>query len=53
MNSLETDLGADNIDVPCGVRDRIDEIVPSGPTVRVADNVWTSAVAEVFSMSHA
>ena len=49
MNPLETDLGADDIDVPCDLRDRIDEIVPSGPTVHVADNVWSAAVWRRFS----
>jgi hypothetical protein len=49
MNPLETDLGADDIDVLCGLRDRVDEIVPSGPTVHVAGNVWTLAVWRKFS----
>lgn len=49
MNSLETDLGADDIDVPCGLRDRIGEIVPSGRTVHVADDVWSAAVWRRFS----
>ena len=43
MNPLETDL-ADDIDGSCDLLDRIDEIVPPGHTVHVADNVWSSAL---------
>jgi hypothetical protein len=48
MNTLVIDLGAADLDVPSGPCERIDEILASGPTVHVADNVWTSAVWRRF-----
>jgi hypothetical protein len=44
-------LAADGIDLPGDVLDRIDEIVPRGVTINVADNMWdfgTSALTPAF-----
>jgi aryl-alcohol dehydrogenase-like predicted oxidoreductase len=40
MGHLEGYLAADGIELPAGVLDRIDEIVPPGVTANVADNMW-------------
>jgi len=40
MEHLDTYLAADGIDLPSDVLDRIDEIVPPGVTINVADNMW-------------
>jgi aryl-alcohol dehydrogenase-like predicted oxidoreductase len=51
MEHLDTYLAADGIDLPDGVLDRIDEIVPSGVTINVADNMWnigTTTLAAAF-----
>jgi aryl-alcohol dehydrogenase-like predicted oxidoreductase len=40
MEHLEGYLAADRIDLADDVLDRIDEIVPPGVTVNVADNMW-------------
>jgi hypothetical protein len=46
MEHLESYLAADGIDLSSDLLDRIDEIVPPGDTVNVADNMWgTSTVA--------
>jgi aryl-alcohol dehydrogenase-like predicted oxidoreductase len=40
MEHLDTYLAADGIDLPSDLLDRIDEIVPPGVTINVADNMW-------------
>ncbi len=40
MEHLESYLAADGIDLSSDLLDRIDEIVPPGDTVNVADNMW-------------
>jgi aryl-alcohol dehydrogenase-like predicted oxidoreductase len=40
MDHLDGYLAADGIELPTDVLDRIDEIVPPGVTVNVADNMW-------------
>ncbi len=41
MDHLETYLAADGVDLSTDMLDRIDEIVPPGDTVNVADNMWS------------
>jgi aryl-alcohol dehydrogenase-like predicted oxidoreductase len=51
MEHLETYLAADGVDLSSDVLDRIDEIVPPGDTVNIADNMWslgTSALDAAF-----
>jgi hypothetical protein len=43
MEHLESYLAADGIDLPGDLLDRIDEIVPPGVTVNVADNQWSTS----------
>ena len=48
MEHLDGYLAADGINLSSDVRDRIDEIVPAGVTINVADNMWefgTTALA--------
>jgi aryl-alcohol dehydrogenase-like predicted oxidoreductase len=40
---LDAYLAADGIDLPSDLLDRIDQIVPPGVTINVADNMWTTA----------
>jgi aryl-alcohol dehydrogenase-like predicted oxidoreductase len=40
MEHLDGYLAADGIELPTDVLDRIDEIVPPGVTINVADNMW-------------
>jgi aryl-alcohol dehydrogenase-like predicted oxidoreductase len=40
MEHLDTYLAADGIDLSSDLLDRIDEIVPPGVTIYVADNMW-------------
>ena len=40
MEHLDGYLAADGIELPDDVLDRIDEIVPPGVTINVADNMW-------------
>jgi aryl-alcohol dehydrogenase-like predicted oxidoreductase len=40
---LESYLAADGIDLSADVLDRIDQIVPPGTTINVADNMWNFA----------
>jgi len=40
MEHLDTYLAADGIDLPGALLDRIDQIVPPGVTINVADNMW-------------
>jgi aryl-alcohol dehydrogenase-like predicted oxidoreductase len=46
MAHLETYLAADGIDLPGELLDRIDEIVPPGTTINVADNMWSTSTLE-------
>jgi len=51
MEHLDTYLAADGIDLSGDVLDRIDEIVPPGVTINVADNMWnfgTTALNAAF-----
>ncbi len=43
MEHLDGYLAADGIDLPADVLDRIDEIVPPGATINIADNMWDIA----------
>jgi aryl-alcohol dehydrogenase-like predicted oxidoreductase len=40
MEHLDTYLAADGIHLSNGLLDRIDQIVPPGVTINVADNMW-------------
>ena len=40
MEHLDSYLAADGVELPADVLDRIDEIVPPGVTINVADNMW-------------
>jgi aryl-alcohol dehydrogenase-like predicted oxidoreductase len=40
MDHLEAYLAADGIELPIDLLDQIDQIVPPGVTVNVADNMW-------------
>jgi len=40
MQHLDTYLAADGVDLSDDVLDRIDEIVPPGVTINIADNMW-------------
>jgi aryl-alcohol dehydrogenase-like predicted oxidoreductase len=51
MNHLDDYLAADGIELSADVLDRIDEIVPPGVTINVADNMWnigTTALETAF-----
>jgi aryl-alcohol dehydrogenase-like predicted oxidoreductase len=51
MDHLDTYLAADGIDLSDDLLDRIDEIVPPGVTINVADNMWnhsTTALSAEF-----
>jgi aryl-alcohol dehydrogenase-like predicted oxidoreductase len=51
MEHLDSYLAADGIELSTDVLDRIDEIVPPGVTINVADNMWnfgTTALDAVF-----
>jgi len=51
MEHLDAYLAADGIDLPGDLLDRIDQIVPPGVTVNVADNMWefgTTALDAAF-----
>ncbi len=45
MEHLESYLTADGIDLPDDLLDRIDEIVPPGHTVNIADNMWGTSTS--------
>jgi len=42
MEHLDSYLAADGIDLPIELLDRIDQIVPPGVTINVADNMWNT-----------
>ncbi len=51
MEHLDTYLAADGIDLSSDLLDRIDQIVPPGVTINVADNMWnigTTALDAAF-----
>ena len=51
MEHLDDYLAADGIELSADVLDRIDEIVPPGVTINVADNMWnvgTTALNAAF-----
>ena len=51
MEHLDGYLAADKVELPTDVLDRIDEIVPPGVTINVADNMWnvgTTALSAEF-----
>jgi aryl-alcohol dehydrogenase-like predicted oxidoreductase len=51
MDHLDAYLAADGIDLPADLLDRIDQIVPPGVTINVADNMWnfgTPALGAAF-----
>jgi len=51
MEHLDGYLAADGIDLSCALLDRIDQIVPPGVTINVADNMWnfgTTALDAAF-----
>jgi len=43
MDHLESYLAADGVALPSDLLDRIDEIVPPGDTINVADNMWRTS----------
>ncbi|MFC4591980.1 aldo/keto reductase [Sphaerisporangium corydalis] len=51
MEHLESYLAADGITLPADVLDRIDEIVPPGHTVNVADNMWGTSTSALNAAS--
>ena len=51
MEHLDSYLAADGIELPADLLDRIDQIVPPGVTINVADNMWnvgTTALDAAF-----
>ena len=51
MEHLVTYLAADGIDLSSDVLDRIDQLVPPGVTINIADNMWnigTPALSAAF-----
>jgi aryl-alcohol dehydrogenase-like predicted oxidoreductase len=42
IEHLDGYLAADGIELPAGLLDRIDQIVPPGVTINVADNMWNT-----------
>jgi aryl-alcohol dehydrogenase-like predicted oxidoreductase len=44
MEHLESYLAADTIDLSSDLLERIDEIVPPGATLNVADNMWKTSM---------
>lgn len=51
MEHLESYLAADDVDLPGDLLDRIDEIVPPGRTVNVADNMWSTSTSALDAAS--
>jgi aryl-alcohol dehydrogenase-like predicted oxidoreductase len=47
MEHLESYLAADDTELSSDLLDRIDEIVPPGHTVSVADNMWKTSTLDV------
>jgi aryl-alcohol dehydrogenase-like predicted oxidoreductase len=42
MEHLDSYLAADGIELPADLLDRIDQIVPPGATINIADNMWNT-----------
>ncbi len=51
MEHLDSYLAADGIDLSGDVLDRIDQIVPPGVTINVADNMWTVGTTALTTAS--
>jgi len=51
MGHLDSYLAADGIDLSDDVLDRIDEIVPPGVTINIADNMWDFGTAALTAAS--
>ncbi len=51
MEHLDTYLAADGIDLSSDLLDRIDQIVPPGVTINVADNMWNFATTALSPAS--
>ncbi len=51
MEHLDTYLAADGIDLSSEVLDRIDQIVPPGVTINVADNMWNFGTTALSAAS--
>jgi aryl-alcohol dehydrogenase-like predicted oxidoreductase len=45
MEHLESYLAADDVDLSSDLLDRIDQIVPPGHTVNIADNMWSTSTS--------
>ena len=51
MEHLEAYLAADEIELSTDLLDRIDQVVPPGATVNIADNMWdfgTTALSATY-----
>jgi aryl-alcohol dehydrogenase-like predicted oxidoreductase len=51
MEHLDAYLAADGIDLSSDLLDRVDQIVPPGVTINVADNMWDSATTALSPAS--
>ncbi|MGW0626018.1 aldo/keto reductase [Streptomyces sp. NPDC002758] len=51
MEHLESYLAADGIELSSDVLDRIDEIVPPGHTINIADNNWNTSTSSLDAAS--
>ena len=51
MEHLDTYLAADGIDLSSDLLDRIDQIVPPGVTINVADNMWNIGTTALSAAS--
>ncbi|MFF3466502.1 aldo/keto reductase [Streptomyces sp. NPDC001984] len=51
MEHLESYLAADGIELSSDVLDRIDEIVPPGHTINIADNNWNTSTSALDAAS--
>jgi len=51
MEHLDTYLAADGIDLSIDLLDRIDQIVPPGATINVADNMWNHSTRALNAAS--
>jgi aryl-alcohol dehydrogenase-like predicted oxidoreductase len=51
MEHLDSYLAADGTELPADMLDRIDEIVPPGVTINVADNMWNVSTTSLDAAS--
>jgi aryl-alcohol dehydrogenase-like predicted oxidoreductase len=51
LEHLETYLAADGVELSSELLDRIDEIVPPGVTINVADNMWSTSTTALDAAS--